>query len=99
MRTVRLYRRIADACWGGKVTAERIEDAPFLPVGLFKEVELSSTKTASMVLQSSGTTGQVPSRIVVDPETADRQARALVATFRPVLGESRMPMLVVDSGR
>ncbi len=91
------YRRIADACWGGKVSAERIEDAPFLPVGLFKEVELSSTQTPSMVLQSSGTTGQVPSRIVVDPETADRQARALVATFRPVLGESRMPMLVVDS--
>ena len=91
------YRRIADACWGGKVTAEHIEDAPFLPVGLFKEVELSSTSQAAMVLQSSGTTGQVPSRIVVDPETADRQARALVATFRPVLGETRMPMLVIDS--
>ncbi|HWF01165.1 MAG TPA: hypothetical protein VG248_15300 [Caulobacteraceae bacterium] len=91
------YRRIADASWGGRVTADRLEDAPYLPVSLFKEIELSSTTATSMVLQSSGTTGQTPSRINVDPESADRQARALVATFKPVLGTARLPMLVIDS--
>lgn len=91
------YRRIADACWGGAVTADRLEDLPYLPVSLFKELELSSTDKAGMVLQSSGTTGQAPSRIVVDPETADRQAKALMATFRPVLGATRLPLLVIDS--
>jgi phenylacetate-coenzyme A ligase PaaK-like adenylate-forming protein len=91
------YRRIADACWGGKVTAESLADSPYLPVSLFKEIELSSTDSAGMVLQSSGTTGQTPSRIVLDAETADRQARALMATFRPVLGAARLPLLVADS--
>jgi hypothetical protein len=91
------YRRIADAAWGGQVEGEALAELPFLPVGLFKEIELSSTESRSMVLQSSGTTGQTPSRIVVDPQTADRQARALVATFKPVLGSSRLPLLVIDT--
>jgi phenylacetate-coenzyme A ligase PaaK-like adenylate-forming protein len=91
------YRRIADAAWGGPTEAASIAEVPYLPVSLFKELELSSTETPSMVLQSSGTTGQVPSRIVIDAETADRQARALVATFRPVLGASRMPLLLIDT--
>ncbi len=50
-----------------------------------------------MTLQSSGTSGQTPSRIVVDAETADRQSRALVATFRPILGDSRLPFLAIDT--
>jgi len=91
------YRRIADAAWGGATEANTIADIPYLPVSLFKEIELSSTQTPSMVLQSSGTTGQVPSRIVIDAETADRQGRALVATFRPVLGSSRLPLLLIDT--
>jgi phenylacetate-coenzyme A ligase PaaK-like adenylate-forming protein len=91
------YRRIADACWGGQVESASLDDAPYLPVSLFKETELSSTASASMVLRSSGTTGQTPSRIVVDAETADRQSRALLATFQPVLGTTRLPLLVIDS--
>ncbi len=91
------YRRIADAAWGGLVEARTLEEVPYLPVGLFKEVELSSTTAPGMVLQSSGTTGQTPSRIMVDAETSDRQGRALVATFRPVLGPTRMPLLLIDT--
>jgi hypothetical protein len=91
------YRRIADANWDGRLEARSITDVPYLPVGLFKEIELRSTSAASMVLQSSGTTGQTPSRIIVDGETADRQARALVATFKPVLGASRLPLLLIDT--
>jgi hypothetical protein len=91
------YRRIADACWGGEVTSDRLADAPFLPVSVFKTSRLSSTETSGMVLQSSGTTGQTPSQIFLDAETADRQARALMATFRPVLGPVRLPLLVIDA--
>jgi hypothetical protein len=91
------YRRIADACWQGAVTAERLEDMPYLPVSLFKEARLTSVETTGLVLQSSGTSGQAPSQIFVDAETADRQSRALMATFRPVLGAARLPLLVVDS--
>ncbi|WP_295559508.1 acyl-protein synthetase [uncultured Hyphomicrobium sp.] len=91
------YARIINAAWGGLRPYRAIEDVPFLPVGLFKEMELSSTAVSSIVLQSSGTTGQVPSRIIVDPETATRQSRALIATFRPILGESRLPFLAIDT--
>lgn len=91
------YRRIADACWNGAVAAETLDRSPYLPVSLFKELELSSSSLNGMVLQSSGTTGQTPSRIFLDAETADRQGRALVATFKHILGTARMPMLVVDS--
>jgi hypothetical protein len=91
------YRRIADATWGGPLQAERLADIPYLPVSIFKELDLASIRGPAMTLQSSGTTGQRPSRIMVDAETADRQNRALVATFRAVLGSSRLPLLVVDT--
>jgi len=91
------YARIIDAAWGGPRVYRAIEEVPFLPVGLFKERELSSTATPSLVLRSSGTTGQTPSRIVVDPETATRQSRALIATFRPILGDRRLPFLAIDT--
>jgi len=91
------YARIIDSAWSGLRTYRSLDEIPFLPVGLFKERELSSTASASMVLQSSGTTGQVPSRIIIDPETATRQSRALIATFRPILGDSRLPFLAIDT--
>ncbi len=91
------YARIIDAAWGGLQDWRSMADLPFLPVQLFKEHMLASTTAPSMILQSSGTTGQTPSRITVDPETASRQSRALVATFRPILGDSRLPFLAIDT--
>jgi phenylacetate-coenzyme A ligase PaaK-like adenylate-forming protein len=80
------YARIVDAAWGGLRTHRDIADIPYLPVSLFKEMELKSTATPSFVMRSSGTTGQRTSRIVIDNETARRQSEALVASFRPILG-------------
>ncbi|GGF68596.1 acyl-protein synthetase [Azorhizobium oxalatiphilum] len=91
------YARIIDAAWGGLKSYGAMADLPFLPVQLFKLQELSSTTSPAITLQSSGTTGQTPSRIIVDAETADRQARALIATFRPILGDSRLPFLAIDT--
>lgn len=91
------YARMIDAAWGGPRRYERLEDIPFLPVGLFKKLELSSTDAPLMTLRSSGTSGQVPSRIVVDKATAARQSQALVSTFRSILGERRQPFLVIDT--
>lgn len=91
------YARIVDAAWGGLRRWERMADIPFLPVTIFKEQDLSSSASRAIVMRSSGTTGQVPSRIVVDDETAGRQSAALVATFRHVLGERRLPFLAIDS--
>ncbi|MBV8441086.1 MAG: hypothetical protein JO312_11120 [Hyphomicrobiales bacterium] len=93
----RKYARILDAAWGGLKTFGALSDAPFLPVSLFKEMELKSTAEAALVMRSSGTTGQRTSRIVVDNETAKRQSQALVASFRPILGNRRLPFLAIDT--
>ena len=52
---------------------------PYLPVSLFKWIELKSVPDEDVfkVMTSSGTTGQVPSRIYLDVETARAQTRAL----------------------
>jgi len=91
------YARIVDLAWNGRLDIQSLADAPYLPVSLFKELELKSTEASAMVLNSSGTTGQRPSRIVVDGETSELQSKALVATFRPILGERRLPFLAVDT--
>jgi Acyl-protein synthetase, LuxE len=91
------YARILDVAWGGLKSFHKVSEVPYLPVGLFKEMELKSTATPSFVMRSSGTTGQRTSRIVIDNETARRQSEALVASFRPILGARRLPFLAIDT--
>jgi Acyl-protein synthetase, LuxE len=91
------YARIVDAAWGGLKTYNSTADVPYLPVSLFKEMELKSTAQPAMVMRSSGTTGQRTSRIIIDNETARRQSEALVASFRPILGGRRLPFLAIDT--
>ncbi|HUP05169.1 MAG TPA: hypothetical protein VMU19_14330, partial [Bryobacteraceae bacterium] len=78
---------------------ERLEDLPFLPVGLFKSHALRSVPESEVfkTLQSSGTTGQRPSRIALDRETAQRQTLALSRILTHVLGPRRLPMLLIES--
>ena len=82
------YGRILDAAWGGLKTYGSISEVPYLPVSLFKEMELKSTALPAMVMRSSGTTGQRTSRIIIDNETARRQSEALGGVVPP---HSRRP--------
>ena len=91
------YKRIIDVAWSGVRTYGSIAEVPYLPVSLFKEMELKSTALPAMVMRSSGTTGQRTSRIIIDNETARRQSEALVASFRPILGSRRLPFLAIDT--
>jgi hypothetical protein len=91
------YARIVDKGWGGLRDYKSIADVPFLPVGLFKALDLKSGSGPMAMLKSSGTTGQTPSRVYVDTETSERQSRGLIASFRPILGSSRIPFLVIDT--
>lgn len=91
------YARIVDLGWGGLKHYRSLAEVPYLPVGLFKELALSSTTTPSFTMRSSGTTAQTPSEIVIDNETAERQARALSTSFRPILGGRRIPFLAIDT--
>jgi phenylacetate-coenzyme A ligase PaaK-like adenylate-forming protein len=94
------YARVLDAVWdGARGPFERVEDVPWLPVGLFKSHELRSVASDDVfkVLRSSGTTGQAASRIVLDAGSAALQSRVLATIMTALLGQGRRPMLIVDS--
>jgi len=95
----RAYGHVLDALWQSGRRAERLEDLPHLPVGLFKSLTLSSVPADDVfaVAHSSGTTGQQPSQVVLDRRTAALQARALSAVLREVVGRHRVPLLIVDA--
>lgn len=76
-----------------------ISDVPFLPVSLFKEMELHSLEKDEIfkVLTSSGTTGQSVSKIFLDKNTALSQTKALASIVTKFVGPKRLPMIIIDS--
>jgi hypothetical protein len=79
--------------------AKSYYDMPFLPVSLFKELELKSVPEEDVykVMTSSGTTGQAVSKIYLDKLTAANQQKTLVKIVSSFLGTSRLPMMIIDS--
>lgn len=93
------YKGMLD-CFG--FDAEKVDsyyDIPFLPVSLFKELDLLSVdkKDIFKTMTSSGTTGQAVSKIYLDKTTASNQQKTLVKIVSDFTGSSRMPMLIIDS--
>lgn len=88
-----------DICNGvsGLWTAE--DEGPFLPVSVFKDLDLMSVPEDQIrrKLTSSGTTGQRVSKIYLDAETSANQQRALCEIVSEYIGEKRIPMLIIDS--
>lgn len=76
-----------------------LSDIPFLPVRLFKELNLQSVPDEAVlkVLTSSGTTSQQVSRIALDRATSLLQTKALASIVTSYLGPKRLPMIIVDS--
>ncbi len=79
--------------------ASCLEEVPFLPVQLFKLMNLKSVSQENVVkvLTSSGTTGQQVSKIYLDKETSIAQTKALVEVMKPILGNKRLPMILLDT--
>ena len=93
------YARLSDLLFPHASRPSSLGQLPYLPVGLFKERMLSSVPPEKVfkILQSSGTTGQTPSRIALDQETARLQTRALSRIMTQVLGPERLPMLLIET--
>ena len=73
-------------------------DIPFLPVSLFKTMDLKSVSDEDVVktLTSSGTTGQAVSRIFLDRVTSSNQQKTMVKIVSDYTGSARMPMIIID---
>jgi len=79
--------------------AERIADLPYLPVGVFKAdppLALVDSGDVIRTLASSATTGQTPSRVVLDAATSKRMTRGIMQIVRDFIGPMRRPYLVID---
>lgn len=92
------YARILDALDFDIEKIHSYIDIPFLPVRLFKELELKSVEDDDVIktMTSSGTTGQAVSKIFLDRTTASNQQKAMVKIVSDFSGISRMPMIIID---
>ena len=81
-----------------KEKIQSVEDLPFIPVRLFKLFELASVPKDRIIktMMSSGTTGQMVSKIFLDKQTSLLQTKILSKIVSSFIGSSRVPMLIID---
>jgi phenylacetate-coenzyme A ligase PaaK-like adenylate-forming protein len=93
------YRKMLDGLGFDAAKARLAADYPFLPVRLFKDMELKSVADGEVfkTMTSSGTGSQRLSKIFLDRATAANQTKALTKIVGDFIGKSRLPMLVIDS--
>ena len=92
------YARMLDAVDYDPARVRSYRDLPFLPVRLFKDMELRSVPKEDVVktMTSSGTTGQAVSKIYLDRTTSANQQKAMVKIVSDFTGSGRMPMIIID---
>ena len=94
-----MYHRFCDRKGFDPHKPFTIEEIPPVSVSVFKELgfKLNSVpeEDLTLALQSSATSG-VPSTIVVDKETAKRQAKAMIKVISEFIGKERKPFLIMD---
>ena len=75
---------------------KRYEDVPYLPSGIFKKLNLKSTKLSNKIISSSGSTGQNKSIINIDSITSNFQKISLSKILNNTLNKKRRPFFIVD---
>jgi phenylacetate-coenzyme A ligase PaaK-like adenylate-forming protein len=93
------YRKMMDSIGFDPQRDYHYVDLMFLPVQLFKIIELCSVPKEEIVrtLTSSGTTGQTRSLIFLNRETAANQTKVLAKILSSFIGTRRAPMIITDS--
>ncbi|KTS74617.1 acyl-protein synthetase [Pantoea stewartii] len=93
------YNRILTAQQCDLTLLTDLTALPFLPVSLFKILNLQSVEADHIVktMTSSGTSGQQVSRIYLDKNTAALQQKVLIKIVSDFIGAARLPMLIIDS--
>ncbi len=93
------YRKMLDGLGFDAARSRHAADYPFLPVRLFKDMDLKSIANDAVfkTMTSSGTGGQKVSRIFLDRATAANQTKVLTRIVSDFIGKKRLPMLVIDS--
>ena len=92
------YKKILKFLKHKKSQNLKIEEIPFIPVRLFKEFDLLSVnkKKIIKILNSSGTSNNKLSKIYLDKKNSDYQLKVLQAIMSKIIGNARLPMLIID---
>ena len=98
-RNCREYKSILDVFKYSQDDNHNYDQFQFLPVSLFKNYELSSINKEKIfkIINSSGTTSEKVSKIYLDKENASSQTKVLTKIVSTILGNKRLPMLIIDS--
>lgn len=93
-----IYKNIVNFLDIKKSKYVTLADVPFIPTRLFKDVDLLSVKKDKIVktLLSSGTSNDGLSRIYLDKNNSINQIRALSDILSTLIGNERVPMIIVD---
>ena len=90
------YARI----WPDTKPAERIEDLPWLHVGVFKHLDLRTDVEGSKHLRtllSSATSSGVSSKIALDTRSSEYQSQSTLAVLKDFIGDEQQPLCILDS--
>lgn len=92
------FRKMMSAIGYDSSKQYNIEELPFIPVRLFKQLELASSSKKNIIktITSSGTSRQDPSKIFLDRKTASFQSKILSKIVTSFIGSSRLPMIIID---
>ncbi|MBR3397295.1 MAG: acyl-protein synthetase [Lachnospiraceae bacterium] len=92
------YANMLDAVGFDPDGVKSYKELPFLPVRLFKEMDLKSVTKEEIVktMTSSGTSGQAVSKIYLDRSTSANQQKTMVKIVSEFTGSGRMPMIIID---
>lgn len=93
------YANYLDAIGYEQELAKSLDEIPFVPIRIFKELEMKSIPDEDVfkIMMSSGTSGQAQSKIYLNKENAILQQKVLLRLLGDFVGTKRLPMLVVDS--
>nr|WP_253001609.1 acyl-protein synthetase [Dickeya oryzae] len=99
IKSCKAYKNMLDGICFNSDNVNDVADFPFLPVSLFKNLDLCSVDENEVIktMTSSGTTGQQVSKIFLDKITASNQQRAFVKIVSNFTGASRLPLMIIDT--
>ena len=80
-------------------TITDISKIPFLPIDIFKKINLLSVQKSEIIktISSSSTTSNTPSIIHLDKKTANRQIIALNSIMSNFLGNKKLNFIIIDN--
>jgi hypothetical protein len=93
-----IYKLLIDKFDFNFKAQNNLNNFPYLPITLFKELDLISVPKNNIVktLFSSGTSGSGRSKIFLDKTNSLNQIKALKSIMTKFLGYERLPMLIID---